>query len=446
MAAFIRVCFTSLIFFLPLLSCVLSKGHRALEIHFNPNCTRHECDKGVNGSFANLVYVRAKGSSDYLHYMFSTVGVPAVIIARTKPDPTITLRVNWDKLLAKNGNISNALTLTGDPHKILNSFGTVFTKLLEYNDTDDTADLSSYPLWNSTDRNNRPFTEFKWNKVQKLNETVIGFVFKSTVWQNKTLTESEYSDEAKNRTASLSFTFRLFVKDDRESQLPHLEFSENSTQFDLTIDNMKPCCTRSRFALEVAMLTDPLDKAGFKMEETKSIDDEYSPGVFRMVSVRMSPSDQAKGGFLQWKPVCYQKHTRSRNVATSVKKYQLGDTHNVTELLKESIAHAFYGSQLFLKGVERHALNISFGFANDGFYTKTNYSSWSATLGFGEPPADKISLLVIGVISAGLGIPVILIIFGGLFVFIRKQRSKQYKPLQDVSSSYPAGAGKEEKR
>ena len=34
---------------------------------------------------------------------------------------------------------------------------------------------------------------------------------------------------------------------------------------------------------------------------------------------------------------------------------------------------------------------------------------------------DAVSTLVIGVISAGLGIPVILILFGGLFVCIKRR-------------------------
>lgn len=49
----------------------------------------------------------------------------------------------------------------------------------------------------------------------------------------------------------------------------------------------------------------------------------------------------------------------------------------------------------------------------------------TAQLGFGAPPEDKVSSLVVGVISAGLGLPVILIMFGGLFVIIKKKTSKE---------------------
>ena len=93
---------------------------------------------------------------------------------------------------------------------VANNWYLLYLQLLEYNDTEDTADLNSYPLWNSTYRNNRPFTQFEWTKVQKLNESVVGFVFKSLVWQNESSLESSFSDEKMNTTPSLSFTVGIW--------------------------------------------------------------------------------------------------------------------------------------------------------------------------------------------------------------------------------------------
>lgn len=57
-------------------------------------------------------------------------------------------------------------------------------------------------------------------------------------------------------------------------------------------------------------------------------------------------------------------------------------------------------------------------------------------LGYGAPPEDKVSSLVVGVISAGLGIPVILILFGGLFVIIKKKTAKgEYTEVGQDNSS-----------
>ena len=42
-------------------------------------------------------------------------------------------------------------------------------------------------------------------------------------------------------------------------------------------------------------------------------------------------------------------------------------------------------------------------------------------LGYGDVPEDKISLIVIITIAVGLGIPLILIIFGSVYVAVKKK-------------------------
>ena len=78
----------------------------------------------------------------------------------------------------------------------------------------------------------------------------------------------------------LSLQFSAYDQLGRESELPHLQFSENITQFDLTIDNLWTNFSKSRFALEAIMVSE--GKTGMKIDETRSIDDEYSPGVFKV--------------------------------------------------------------------------------------------------------------------------------------------------------------------
>ena len=64
------------------------------------------------------------------------------------------------------------------------------------------------------------------------------------------------------------------------------------------------------------------------------------------------------------------------------------------------------------------------------------FFSRTVNLGFGTPPKDKVSMLVIGVISAGLGIPVVLIIFGGVCVFIKRRTAakKGYEKLNGTTT------------
>ena len=52
------------------------------------------------------------------------------------------------------------------------------------------------------------------------------------------------------------------------------------------------------------------------------------------------------------------------------------------------------------------------------------------------PPSDKISILVIIVISAGLGLPVLIIIVGGIYVCAKKKTTKPVKSLKNVQDDY----------
>lgn len=63
----------------------------------------------------------------------------------------------------------------------------------------------------------------------------------------------------------------------------------------------------------------------------------------------------------------------------------------------------------------------------------------TASIGYGTPPIDKVSTLVVVVISVGLGIPVIIILCGGLFVFFKKrsEKKKEYEKLNGTTSDSP---------
>lgn len=60
----------------------------------------------------------------------------------------------------------------------------------------------------------------------------------------------------------------------------------------------------------------------------------------------------------------------------------------------------------------------------------------TASIGYGQPPVESVSLLVIIVIAAGLGIPVIIILLGGIYVCIKRRRDLAYSKLESVNS-YP---------
>ena len=74
--------------------------------------------------------------------------------------------------------------------------------------------------------------------------------------------------------------FSAFDHAGRETDLPHLQFNENITQFDFTIDHLTTNLSMSRFAIEAVMVSE--GQTSMKIDETRSIDDEYSPGVFKV--------------------------------------------------------------------------------------------------------------------------------------------------------------------
>lgn len=71
----------------------------------------------------------------------------------------------------------------------------------------------------------------------------------------------------------------------RSSILPHLAFTENSTQLDLVFDNVLTghSFPNHRLAVEIAtIVSEPGSR--FSVNVSRSLDDEYTPGVFKVGS------------------------------------------------------------------------------------------------------------------------------------------------------------------
>ena len=63
-------------------------------------------NKDKDGQFINVAYTKAEGKTDTIHYLITSVGTPAVLIAKTKNN--VSIHVHWEKFLSKN-NVSNAV-------------------------------------------------------------------------------------------------------------------------------------------------------------------------------------------------------------------------------------------------------------------------------------------------------------------------------------------------
>jgi len=62
------------------------------------------------------------------------------------------------------------------------------------------------------------------------------------------------------------------------------------------------------------------------------------------------------------------------------------------------------------------------------FFEKTRHISWTFLTGYGNPPHDYVSLLVKLVVAIGLGVPAVIILSSGLYVFLKRVS----KPKDDL--------------
>lgn len=81
---------------------------------------------GWDNSSVNLLHVQAVGPRDSLHYVWSSIGAPAVLLVATQ-SPSSALRVNWSQLLSPSP--AGAIWIE-PPDSVVYSTAVVFTKVL----------------------------------------------------------------------------------------------------------------------------------------------------------------------------------------------------------------------------------------------------------------------------------------------------------------------------
>ncbi|XP_009876847.1 PREDICTED: lysosomal protein NCU-G1, partial [Apaloderma vittatum] len=171
-----------------------------------------------------------------------------------------------------------------------------------------------------------------------------------------------------------------------------------SSKVEFVLAGVTPRGNASRFMLEVATVEET--GVAQKLRSARSIDDEYTPTIFEMLSlVAQSRNDSSALSFLQWKgPV------------PTVIRASFG----------EDVGSAYTVS----------AVNISFGGEDGKVYQEKRYLSWSALLGFGQPPRDTFSPLVISIMAVALGTPMVMLLVGSLVVlFAQRKRYSEYEPI-----------------
>lgn len=81
---------------------------------------------GWNGSSVNVLHVRAVGRSDALHYVWSTIGAPSVLLVATR-SPDSALSIDWGRLLSP---APTGAVWIDPPGSVVYAAAVVFTKVL----------------------------------------------------------------------------------------------------------------------------------------------------------------------------------------------------------------------------------------------------------------------------------------------------------------------------
>ncbi|XP_070702872.1 glycosylated lysosomal membrane protein [Pempheris klunzingeri] len=346
----------------------------------------------------DLLHVRAVGNNDTLHFLFCSQGAPTLLLVHTDITSS-TIQVNWTQFEARNH--SNSLKVEPES-SILYSAAIVFTRLLEYDDVNDTAVPTSdlFPPYE--------LQSFTWSRLN-LSGPVALLCGASPTFTN----------------GSLCLQLSVFESEGRGRSWPRLLHTANSSQLEVWLDGVSPRATRSRFLLEVQAVGGayPLSK----VEVRRSIDDEFTPSIFQVTHwVPSVNSSSDVPGFIQWKPVAYRRSDPALEDATPCRHSNPRPQSGEAVAVASGLIRAFYTEP------KTFGLNVSFGLAGEPFYNSTKFLRWTLLVGSGSPPVDAFSPLVLSMMAVGLGTPMILLLLGGVCVCIRKRATASttnYEPI-----------------
>ncbi|XP_066584521.1 glycosylated lysosomal membrane protein-like [Prorops nasuta] len=382
-------------------SCLSSS--RTLKFWKNPYCDE-TCDKNN----ITIVYLRADSHNDTVHYLWDfSVGKPTVLMALT---PLSTqLNITWDDFLAKR---SNSISFTEKP---IYTFGVVLQKLIEFNDVNDTAMID---LRNTANINYWEPEFFDW-QLKSLNQ--------KNEFVELQMEGSSYNDRARSisRYGNLTLSLRAFSSVDRSDMTPHMLHSENSTQVDIVLGNMQTNDTfsSSRFAVKLLIVDGSNLDGVMKADVKKRLDDEHAPGIFEIVEVKTQPIKAAErannlGGYMRWRPVTYLTEERDITSSSETYHYPMIKVPEPLSSFRNTMLYCYYGNQTNDLLVEE--IVVSFGSENDGFYNKAKYTTWTFIVGYGSPPEERLSYLVIMIISIGVGLPLLIVLAAGVYMCVRR--------------------------
>ncbi|KAM6972991.1 glycosylated lysosomal membrane protein [Aplochiton taeniatus] len=364
----------------------------AVSLELNPGA--NSLPPGVD-----LLHVRAQGVNDTLHFLLCSQGAPTLLLVHT--NSTVSkVQVDWPAFLTRNATGS----LKVEPESsIVHSSAMVFTRLWEYDDVNDTADPDSVPR--SSFLPPYELQNFTWSDMNRTLDPAA---------HTATLCGGDGSSSFINGSFCLQLS--AFESEGRDRGWPSLLHNANSSQMKVWLSGVSPRANQSRFSLELqavggASLMDRVDVV-------RSIDDEYTPSIFKVSQWVSSPPNQTSTvlSYAQWKPVAYRQPVPVFEDSTPC--HHSGPVpvpQRERPAAASGLVRAFYGPEPPAAGI-----NMTFSIAGDPYYSVTKFLSWTMLVGLGTPPVDSFSPLVLSIMAVALGTPMIILLLGGVYVCVRK--------------------------
>lgn len=347
-------------------------------VQINPNCETanitEDCYKDTNLS---LIHIRADGPRDSLHYLWSFLGAPSLLIARTPLHSNLSL--DWNLFLRDFEK--DAIKFDPPPMYV---FGWSLVKVWMYHDQNDTARLD---LANQTHVDGYDTKNFLWRRLDNssiINSSMVIIPFEARSYFHD---EGEgYGTKPIGPDGFFKITIRMKNTEDYSTVLPYMMYNENNTQVDIAFNDVQLNATADeypkhpRVAFKYILVQDNGDRnesaERMTLDVSKTLDDEHSPGVFQVYKVK-TPKKGIDQSYLEWRPICYTAEVRDVIDSVDVVAYPL--RNNISSALhydniQDSILWSYFGPEI--NNLTLEAMNISFGTQGDGFYNKTKHISW----------------------------------------------------------------------
>lgn len=84
--------------------------------------------------------------------------------------------------------------------------------------------------------------------------------------------------------------------------------------------------------------------------------------------------NEHNAAYLQWRPVSYTQYSRGVTDTTETAYYPLVNVTGQSYVARNSLLYAYYGQRM--DNLLAEQLNITLGMKGDGFYKKSNYTTW----------------------------------------------------------------------